>query len=87
MSDQPLPAESCSTCRFFGRTVDESKAPSGQCCRKAPGEYEVSQRVEVPPSGPGVRLAPVRTVTSPFPGVWPWDHCGEYEESRPASNG
>jgi hypothetical protein len=82
MSDQPLPAESCATCRFFGRTVDTTRMPSGQCRRKAPGEYEVKEKVPVAPSA-----FTLHTVTSPFPGVWPRDVCGEYEEARPPTNG
>lgn len=66
--------ERCETCRFWGRVVDHTLAPPGQCRRNAPGKYTVTREVWY--SG---KLVISNPVGSPFPGVSTGDWCGEYD--------
>lgn len=72
--------EKCLNCKFFGHIVDESKLPSGQCCKNAPGKYQVLRRKPV--SLTTVQMVPEE---SAFPAVSPHAWCGEYVRREPAA--
>jgi hypothetical protein len=78
----------CETCRHFGRTVFADREPSGQCQAQLPGKFEVTHRTELTICYEGKRWVSFKVIESPFPGVWPWDKCGQYQEQpndpRPA---
>lgn len=76
----------CQKCRHFGRTVNHEREPSGQCQKRAPEKYQVLKLRDMSLPGPA-KMVLKDPVESPFPGVWPWDHCGEFEarEDTPAA--
>lgn len=70
----------CRKCKHYGRTEGSNIEPSGRCQLSPPGKYTVVlvDRVHF---GRDVFLERRKDVESSFPGVWPWDKCGSFEEA------
>lgn len=68
----------CQKCRWFGRTVDYGRMPSGECHLRAPGVFTTRKIVELSLGGKILQRTEEEVKIS-FPPVWPYDHCGSFE--------
>ncbi len=73
-------AQCCQKCQWFGRSVNHNLKPSGQCQLRAPGKFEVIEE-KTTTLGGKIFSYTEQPVPSSFPGVWPWDKCGNFEHS------
>lgn len=69
--------ECCLKCKHFGRAQDSNRKPSGWCQLRPPGKYTVMLET-VYSLGWHMASRGSKEIESPFPGVWPWDKCGEF---------
>jgi hypothetical protein len=76
-----LPAECCATCKYWGGVYDSDRVPPGQCHERAPDKYQVQERSVPDPAG----MFTLKVIESPFPGVWPYWKCGDYEPAAAAA--
>lgn len=72
----------CQKCKHFGRADYANREPSGQCQLNAPGKFSVTLVTELGFSDKLISRT-AKAIESPFPGVWPWDKCGEFAAAEP----